>query len=206
MPGMSQDITYDGGITVRDPEPGVRPAPANGASLVPKGDAAQGDCPVYVSAPCLQSALVHAGSDPARECGGWLVGGRFTDGRGDFIVVERFLDARHISAGPASARFTHDAFADAWRRIDGGLGLAYAPFLLGWFHTHPDLGAFLSEQDLFIHRHFFALAYQIALVVDPVRREFIFFRWRDGEVRSTGFFLVQPAGGALSKPFPGDEV
>ena len=62
--------------------------------------------------------------------------------------------------------------------------------LLGWQHTHPGLGVFLSEQDLFIHRNFFAEAWQIALVVDPRRQDFAFFHWRQGQVRDCGFVCV----------------
>jgi len=28
--------------------------------------------------------------------------------------------------------------------------------IVGWYHTHPAFGLFLSEYDLFIHRNFFA--------------------------------------------------
>jgi len=41
--------------------------------------------------------------------------------------------------------------------------------IVGWYHTHPGMGIFLSEQDLFVAGHFFPAPYQLSLVIDPVR-------------------------------------
>jgi proteasome lid subunit RPN8/RPN11 len=41
--------------------------------------------------------------------------------------------------------------------------------IVGWYHTHPGLGIFLSEQDLFVAGHFFPAPYQLSLVIDPIR-------------------------------------
>lgn len=47
--------------------------------------------------------------------------------------------------------------------------------ILGWFHSHPDFGCFLSSTDLKTQRYFFPESYQVALVVDPIRDEYQFF-------------------------------
>ena len=65
--------------------------------------------------------------------------------------------------------------------------------VLGWHHTHPDFGVFLSAYDLFIHRHFFPQPWQVALVVDPLRQELGFFQWRENEVVDCGFVCVGKA-------------
>jgi len=51
------------------------------------------------------------------------------------------------------------------------------PFLriLGWFHSHPDFGCFLSTTDLKTQQYFFPESYQVALVVDPIRDIIEFF-------------------------------
>lgn len=43
--------------------------------------------------------------------------------------------------------------------------------IVGWFHSHPDLGAFFSSTDRNTQRHFFRLPHQVGLVIDPFRRE-----------------------------------
>ncbi|MFX0106377.1 MAG: Mov34/MPN/PAD-1 family protein [Candidatus Hodarchaeota archaeon] len=47
--------------------------------------------------------------------------------------------------------------------------------ILGWWHSHPDFGCFLSPVDLHTQAYFFPESYQVALVIDPVRDEFKFF-------------------------------
>ena len=47
--------------------------------------------------------------------------------------------------------------------------------IVGWWHSHPDFGCFLSSTDVGTQRFFFPESYQVALVVDPVRDYFKFF-------------------------------
>jgi len=55
--------------------------------------------------------------------------------------------------------------------------------LLGWYHTHPNLGIFLSDTDLErTHRILFGELFQVALVYDPVRCRAGYFFW-DGPQR-----------------------
>jgi proteasome lid subunit RPN8/RPN11 len=39
--------------------------------------------------------------------------------------------------------------------------------LVGWYHTHPRMGLFLSSHDIFLHNNFFPKPWQVALVVEP---------------------------------------
>jgi proteasome lid subunit RPN8/RPN11 len=43
--------------------------------------------------------------------------------------------------------------------------------VIGWYHTHPGMGAFLSPTDLRTQQLYFQSRWQIAVVIDPVRRE-----------------------------------
>lgn len=53
--------------------------------------------------------------------------------------------------------------------------------LVGWYHTHPRMGVFLSEYDTWLHRNFFPELFQVALVIEPYSS-------------SGGFFIRQPDG------------
>ncbi len=76
--------------------------------------------------------------------------------------------------------FTHET----WAHISNVKDAEFAEQrIVGWYHSHPGFGVFLSPQDVFIHRGFFDLPWQIALVVDPRSAEEGFFVWRDGEPR-----------------------
>jgi len=47
--------------------------------------------------------------------------------------------------------------------------------VVGWWHSHPGYGCFLSTTDIHTQEYFFPESYQVALVVDPIKHEFKFF-------------------------------
>ena len=55
--------------------------------------------------------------------------------------------------------------------------------MVGWYHTHPGFGIFLSNMDIFIHENFFSAPHQIAWVYDPQSEEEGCFGWKDKEIR-----------------------
>lgn len=48
--------------------------------------------------------------------------------------------------------------------------------IVGWYHSHPGHGLFLSELDLSTQRMVFRESYHVALVVDPIRGRYKFFK------------------------------
>jgi proteasome lid subunit RPN8/RPN11 len=46
---------------------------------------------------------------------------------------------------------------------------------LGWYHSHPNLGAFFSSTDRYTQKHFFNNDYSLGLVIDPIRNEEKYF-------------------------------
>ncbi|NVM35311.1 MAG: Mov34/MPN/PAD-1 family protein [Candidatus Lokiarchaeota archaeon] len=47
--------------------------------------------------------------------------------------------------------------------------------IVGWWHSHPGFGCFLSTTDLKTQKYFFPESYQVTLVVDPHKDELDFF-------------------------------
>jgi hypothetical protein len=66
--------------------------------------------------------------------------------------------------------------------------------MVGWYHTHPDWGVFLSSMDLFICEHFFNKPLDVAIVLDPIREERGIFHWEQSPERqmsqAAGFYLT----------------
>ena len=58
--------------------------------------------------------------------------------------------------------------------------------VIGWFHTHPGHGLFLSNSDLSVQRHF-PLKYQIAMEIDSLTKTLdtaFFTRKKDGTINN----------------------
>jgi proteasome lid subunit RPN8/RPN11 len=118
----------------------------------------------------------HVFSSLHAEVGGVLVGRLRADGS---PRVTSIIPALEAEGARSRVTFTHDA----WSVIHATLDRDHpGEEILGWYHSHPGFGIFLSEHDLFIHRNFFARPEQIAIVVDPHAGSEGLFVWEDGEV------------------------
>jgi proteasome lid subunit RPN8/RPN11 len=93
---------------------------------------------------------------------------------------------------------THVTFTqDTWQHIYQVKDRDYPEArIIGWYHSHPGFGVFLSDHDTFIHRNFFASPEQIAWVVDPISDEEGCFVWSNGEIhRAEKITVADPKGG-----------
>jgi proteasome lid subunit RPN8/RPN11 len=119
----------------------------------------------------------HVFSSPEIEVGGVLVGAVDADGR---ARVHGMIAALEAEGARASVTFTHDA----WERILAIQERDFpdSPVIVGWYHSHPGFGIFLSEHDTFIHRNFFREPYQVAYVVDPSDGSEGLFGWRGAKI------------------------
>ncbi len=54
--------------------------------------------------------------------------------------------------------------------------------IVGWYHSHPRAGVFLSAHDLYIQTAFFAQAWQVGYVYDPVQAQRGFFGWSGRDI------------------------
>jgi len=161
------------------------------------GDAAKARC--YLHADAGNEMVRHAMSATSREVGGILVG----QAQRKFVLATGVIPARFSRESTASLTFTHASWqymlAEQERRFPRTV-------VVGWYHTHPGYGLFLSGHDLYINRSFFTLAHQAAIVVDPVAGAIaVFYLAGERTVKTTGVPLyggraelprLAPAGGA----------
>jgi proteasome lid subunit RPN8/RPN11 len=145
----------------------------------------------------------HVFANGDREVGGVLVGR--APRRGGLPLVTGAIEALQADEQRATLTFTQDAWAHVHRTLDERF--PEDEQIVGWYHSHPGFGIFLSGHDMFIHENFFSGDSQIALVVDPHAGTEGVFVWRDGEVVPL-FEQPTPGGwepvGAQPAPPPGD--
>jgi hypothetical protein len=149
-------------------------ADTHGLSVALEAIAASREVPLCVVMP----AGLHAAIDAflagfAVEAGGLLLGRRHAVGGGPetpLVSVEHFVPGRVSEATGVSLALGTEVWDDARPLLDAGF------IVVGWVHSHPDLGAFFSGTDRRTQRAFFAQPWQVGLCVDPVRREAAWFR------------------------------
>jgi proteasome lid subunit RPN8/RPN11 len=123
-------------------------------------------------------AVARGDAELGREIGGVLVGEVLRDDAGPFLLVDATIDALHAEEKGAELTFTHATWDHIHKEMDAKHNKKK---IVGWYHTHPGFGIFLSDRDQFIHKSFFDLPFQIALVYDPKSKEHGVFAWRDGQ-------------------------
>jgi proteasome lid subunit RPN8/RPN11 len=144
---------------------------------------------------CEATIYHHVFTNADREVGGVLVGR--VPRLGGPPLVTGAIPALKAEEKRATLTFTQDAWEHVHQVLDRDFD---GDQIVGWYHSHPGFGVFLSEHDLFIHRHFFSGPSQIAVVVDPQACSEGIFYWRDGTVRllyerptPSGWYVQSPA-------------
>lgn len=129
------------------------------------------------------------------EVGGLLIG-EAVSWRGKLYVdIEAALPGAQTQAGPAHVTFTAETWAALLRRKEEEFPTRS---IVGWYHSHPQMGIFLSGLDLSLHRHFFPQPWHVALVVNGQDHKAGLFVWSNGDIQPEAHFVWAPTQGAKS--------
>jgi proteasome lid subunit RPN8/RPN11 len=146
----------------------------------------------------LDAVRAHVDEELEREVGG-ILAGRLVEGRAH---VDLAVPALRAEGHRTNVTFTHDVWEDVLAQLDRD-----HPELriVGWYHSHPGFGIFLSEYDQFIQQNFFPADGMVALVVDPQTGASGWFATRDGAtVRLAGDAPVaEPVDRPATPPLAG---
>jgi proteasome lid subunit RPN8/RPN11 len=156
---------------------------------------------VGLSASVWKAMQAHACSVTEMEVGGVMLGKVYRDLTGrPWLWIDAVVPALAAESRSSNVTFT----ADAWSRIHEIIDRDHpGAMIVGWYHTHPGFGIFLSDMDVFIQRHFFNLPHQIAIVIDPVAHTHGCFVWRDDVPTNEPYWIEgQPAPAPASTPAP----
>lgn len=179
---VSDEIKF-GQVEEAGPRHGLRPDLNAHFAVAAYGEPEEGELPIFVDLDTFVAIEEHARSDMSVELGGVLLGGSYLDGEGrPFVVISDMLAADHYESTKGSFKFTHETWSEISRQRQR---LAPELAMVGWYHTHPGWGVFLSGMDLFICEHFFGKPLDVALVVDPCRGDRGMFQWTAEEPRQT---------------------
>jgi proteasome lid subunit RPN8/RPN11 len=119
------------------------------------------------------------------------------DKRNGVVEVRASIEASNAAQAGTHVTFTQDAWETIYRVKDESYPNER---IIGWYHSHPGFGVFLSEHDMFIQRNFFSSPDQVAWVYDPHTDEEGCFGWIDGDVhRISTFSIVDNNGDGVER-------
>jgi proteasome lid subunit RPN8/RPN11 len=151
---------------------------SRGASLFQCKDEERrrGDCDVLMLQSVYREINKHLSEDTSREYGGLLLGIEVQSFDPDTpsILITHSLRAKYTDGNSARLTFTVETWSEFNQQTDDLRKLGANLRRLGWYHSHPNHGIFLSHWDLNVCADFNRPT-QVALVVDPIRNEGGFF-------------------------------
>jgi len=195
---LSGDEIIFGDMTFREPERRLRPDRDRRFASLAYEVPGPAELPIFLDRMAADAIERHALSDTSVELGGILLGKECLDQQTGqpFVWVNHSLEAKHYANTQASFTYTHDSWEEITRQRDQRFP---DHDIVGWYHTHPSFGIFLSHHDLFIHQNFFAQPLQVAYVVDPINQTRGFFQWRDNAMAQVaGYYLTADRGDRLA--------
>lgn len=135
---------------------------------------------IVVRRSAIVQAEKHAQQDPTLEVGGVLLGKFVLNADTLQVLVVGIVRALKAESTTLAIKFTPTTWTEIWKCIDGHKHYADEKQwqIVGWYHTHPNVGAFFSSHDANFHKVFTSRGH-IALVIDPTRSEKAFFCWDD---------------------------
>jgi proteasome lid subunit RPN8/RPN11 len=129
---------------------------------------------VVMEAEVARKIRQHARTSMKAEVCGVLIGSMGNDR----TVIEACIPGINAAQGGAHVTFTQDTWQHIYKIKDRQFP---EEKIVGWYHSHPGFGVFLSEHDLFIHENFFSSPRQVAWVYDPHTDEEGCFGWVGGK-------------------------
>jgi proteasome lid subunit RPN8/RPN11 len=138
---------------------------------------------VVMEAEVARKIRQHARTSMKAEVCGVLIGNT----EHERMTVEACIAGINAAQGGAHVTFTQDT----WEHIYKIKDKEYPDHkIVGWYHSHPGFGVFLSEHDLFIQQNFFSNAQQVAWVYDPHTDEEGCFGWVGGNIEKLSAIRV----------------
>ncbi len=172
-------------------------------NILPIGERVEENKNIYISQVVYKEIHKFTKNKTTNESGGMLVGSIIEEFGKTNIVISGFVEAKFSEGTPTTLKFTHETWEYVHKEIEKK---HKGKKIVGWIHTHPDFGIFLSEYDKFIQQNFFSEDYQVAYVVDPIQNIEGFYFWINGNIeKCKGFYIYDKTGTQITVDIGKDE-
>jgi LysM repeat protein/proteasome lid subunit RPN8/RPN11 len=156
------------------------------------GEIEHDDVKVYIKQDVYKALEKYALADTEHERGTIILGDYHEELGKMHVIISNYIEARYTDASASTLTFTHET----WDYVYKEQNEKYPDKkIVGWQHTHPSYGIFLSNYDLFIQENFFNLPFQVAYVIDPIQDIRGFFQWKNGKIEKLkGYYIYDDIG------------
>ncbi len=167
---------------------------------MPKSNPTLAQPAVLVDGEVIRQIHQHARSCSKTEVCGVLIG----DERKNSVVIEACIAGLNAAQAGTHVTFTQDTWEHIYKTKDKDYPNQR---IVGWYHSHPGFGVFLSDHDTFIHKNFFSSPLQVAWVYDPHSDEEGCFGWLGNRIERLSEISVKDhkggeEAGESGKPEP----
>jgi proteasome lid subunit RPN8/RPN11 len=134
----------------------------------------------------LDEIHLHGQGSTDIEICGVLLGTGYRDSQGPYLLIEHCIRGNGARTKATNVTFT----AETWANIQTVMDRDFPDGkMVGWYHTHPGFGIFLSDMDVFICDNFFNLPWQVAFVYDPLGGDEGNFIWQARKPQRDPFLI-----------------
>ena len=136
--------------------------PAAPGSTNPGRPSNRSPYPIFFQQEAVQALQEHLKSSPTQAIFGFLIGDVYRDPETGvlYTVIDKTLKLSQAIYGDK----TEVVVSRLWDRMQEQLKKASA-YLLGWYHSHPGQGGFLTAHDVETHEKFFTEPWHVAVLV-----------------------------------------
>jgi Predicted metal-dependent protease of the PAD1/JAB1 superfamily len=144
---------------------------------------------VYILKDALKKLEEHLKSNLMVEQGGILFGNAYTDPTfGIYVEVTAAVPAPATIGTGASLEFTPDSWVGIMNHAKATHPEAN---IIGWYHSHPNIGVFMSGTDMRTQRSFFPHPWCLSIVCDPVQNKIGYFLGEKAKKVEPNLFKTQ---------------
>lgn len=158
---------------------------------------------IYIDKQAYDDIHRHGAANHQREVVGILLGNASEDSTGKYRVdIVGIVKSESAPGNRTQAQFTHEV----WLQLVESAQRNYPnQKVVGWYHTHPGFGAFMSDDDVNSHRLAFSHPWHVAAVCDPIKNELCFFGWDGSEIKAIKGFYTYEVPVKEPEPLPRPE-
>lgn len=156
------------------------------------GEIENDDVKVYIKQDVYKALEKYALQDVEHERGTIILGDYAEELGKTHVIISNYIEAKYTDASASTLTFTHETWDYVHKEHDAKFS---DKKIVGWQHTHPSYGIFLSNYDLFIQENYFNMPFQVAYVIDPIQNIRGFFQWKNGKIEKLkGFYIYDDVG------------